>query len=382
MSLRVCAVNVRGLRSAEHRQAVLARLRELRGDVFLLSETHDIDSETKQAIVFALGSREWDARWHGECGVLWRRRVTDGPAQVVHVCAAGRALVVRLPVRELGPMLFAAVYGFLSDRPEPDRARVWRSLPWERLASERAVLGGDWNCLLRADDKVGGAPVGAPPSVLSLSALLGRHDLTDAWLFGNGARATNGQGREFTWRHNNGEIFERLDRVYLSGSLTRVCDWAASHVDWTGSDHAVVCLELSPVVMLRGPGLWKANASVVANPETQRQIERWHDENMADAPDPVLDPTGLHEWYERRRLELRDILRELARSAASQRLAREQAALAELGASERFLLTHPGDVDALDRCAEAKRGIMGFTVHRVLYKPLYPFAHAKDTVGN
>ena len=75
----------------------------------------------------------------------------------------------------------------------------------------------------------------------------------------------------FTW--NRGNCYSRLDYIYLSNTLSNRI--ISSKVDWAfdRSDHAAVITEIKgKVVITKGPGIVKVNASVLKNNKKKEEI--------------------------------------------------------------------------------------------------------------
>ena len=101
------------------------------------------------------------------------------------------------------------------------------------------MVGGDFNCLLDlSKDKCGGNPFSGDTGAQHLKRLISRYSLVDIW------RKQHEHSGEFTRRNKSGTIRCRLDRFYISSSLTNDCDIGSDTLPYLHSDHDIVHLEV------------------------------------------------------------------------------------------------------------------------------------------
>lgn len=358
------AANVRGLRDNSRRPLVLGLLRSTRADILLLSETNGVGLDEKELSVwsYALGPH-WDAMWHGQVGIAWRRHLCEEPsrqlsrsAQVLHRDPGGRSLVIALDTRNWGRLVVGCVYGKLRHEPEHTRTSLFTALPWGELKRNHAILGGDWNCVLTAQDKLGGASFSLDRPSRKLCTLLRSADLRDAWL--EDASASCSTAHRYTWSstakgHNR--VYERLDRVYVSSTL--LCGpFKARHLTQIRvSDHKPVFVRLQEPDVQIGPGFWRCNTSLLS-PEVCALV----DEVVQEArgwPSYHLDKV---DWWDDLTLAIHWKLMAIAKGTAHERRLKEETARDALRQAEAALAEDPADEVAqrlLDEAQAALRDI-------------------------
>ncbi|XP_039015801.1 uncharacterized protein LOC120146253 [Hibiscus syriacus] len=117
------------------------------------------------------------------------------------------------------------------------RRLLWTNL--ERLNSGNGcpwLLGGDFNAILRPDERIGGAMnrVGTSNSFIDFVDGFGLSDL-------------GFNGLSFTW--SRGSLKQRLDRCLVNTCwLTEFSDSAVFHLDHLGSDHRPIFLLMKPKI--------------------------------------------------------------------------------------------------------------------------------------
>jgi len=84
------------------------------------------------------------------------------------------------------------------------------------------VIGGDFNCILTSNDKIGRKPVSKKSAVIQeINTLSDLYNLSDIW------RSLNKDKQCFTWRTKSFKIQNRLDFFLVSQGLiqcAKKCD--------------------------------------------------------------------------------------------------------------------------------------------------------------
>ena len=128
-------------------------------------------------------------------------------------------------------------------------------------ATDTNLLGGDFNCITdNRLDKLGGNPNPRQIAATFLHTITQQNNLTDIW------RDRNRDIRKFTWTgkhpHNNTYIHTRIDKFYISSTLTPY----VTHTDiipFPFSDHDLVCLTIDLNNQPRGEGYWIFNNTLL-----------------------------------------------------------------------------------------------------------------------
>ena len=130
-------------------------------------------------------------------------------------------------------------------------------------ANENLVLGGDFNCVMNAMDKIGGRPfVSQNAAVTELESAIRVHSFVDAW------RIVNLQNIGFTWSNPSMTIQSRLDYFFIPKFLQKSIQECRIMPN-SFSDHAALILTIcfNEETVPRGPGYWKFNNSLLSDNE-------------------------------------------------------------------------------------------------------------------
>ena len=121
------------------------------------------------------------------------------------------------------------------------------------------ILAGDFNCVLDSSLDRMGSPSSSPDiGSRELQLLCDDLFLFDPW------RASHPDLHDFTWRNASNSIRSRLDRFYISNSISFS---SVDHLPVFFSDHDGVVLTFKPDNLPdRGRGFWKCNTSVLSDP--------------------------------------------------------------------------------------------------------------------
>ena len=126
-------------------------------------------------------------------------------------------------------------------------------------ADENIIIGGDFNCLFRLLDNVGGRPMDRKKSVADkISSLSTLYSLQDGWC------SKNSNKRQFSWRDEGFKVQSRLDYFLISESLLDLCKNCDIFYA-PNTDHSAVLLLLQSEALnkKRGLGFWKFNSSLL-----------------------------------------------------------------------------------------------------------------------
>ena len=120
------------------------------------------------------------------------------------------------------------------------------------------IIGGDFNCALTPQDKLGGAAVGRENNVISeINKLCDLLKLQDVWRYQHPDQA------QFTWRDKAFKVQCRLDYWLVYKQLLHIVT-NTEMKSFTLTDHSAITLTLqSKGYAQRGPGFWKFNNSLL-----------------------------------------------------------------------------------------------------------------------
>ena len=210
---------------------------------------------------------------------------------------SGRWIHVQATVKNVGKISLLSAYAPAS-ASKAERADFLNALPWSELAAQ-AIVGGDWNCVLRPADwsttdlNLGEArdsshKANGPDSAALLLRLHSRR-LSDA--------EETRPHHEFshTATTSNTRTSSRLDRIYLStslsSSLTRHVLLPRLH---SLSDHCPVSISLNldriPIAKPR----WTLDPSILKSPAVRLELQFTASASFAS----INDSIPLDEWYE------------------------------------------------------------------------------------
>ena len=155
---------------------------------------------------------------------------------------------------------FVNVYAHSGSKGEKGRKSLFTEslLDITQVTKPKPILIGDWNCLIRLEDKEGWSNHDQEPTKLSLELkqLISSGYYTDAFLCNNNQRIG------YTWRRR-GKKSSRLDRVYIPPHLMGNLRKPAEHHCHLSDHDAVVFSLHSPSLLIKNNSFqlnyWKLN---------------------------------------------------------------------------------------------------------------------------
>ena len=271
----LCCVtkNVGGLSSdAAKRQRLFHQLRSKRSlDLVLLQETHSSDDAAVRRWMAEAGNEAWrgQAFWHHGTSasrgvaVLVRGSSAVKDAKVTYKDTSGR--ILRVEFMYAG--LHMAVVNVYAPSVAAERAAFFRdALPLAMDGGGAVLLAGDFNCVCRAEDRVGSTDSEHRFAGRNeLEAFMVVHELEDSWSLPcrRGLPHRNAHTFHTNVRAQSGGLVytaARLDRWLAHVSLR---PWVVDTVihplrdDYLPGDHGAVVLSLKPPQLPPcGPGVW------------------------------------------------------------------------------------------------------------------------------
>ncbi|KAG7537202.1 Reverse transcriptase domain [Arabidopsis suecica] len=217
--------------------AIRYMLKKFKSDILALFETH-AEGDRAQRICRGLGfDNSFRVDAIGQSGgiwLLWREEVgsveiVKASSQFIHTRITKDAEVVHLIVVYAAPTVSR-------------RSGLWNELRDEmQNVTEPVVVGGDFNTIVRLDERSGGN------GMLSADSVAFGEWMSELSLIDMGFR-----GGKFTWRRGRETrtfVAKRLDRVLCCASARlRWQEAVITHLPFFSSDHAPLYLQLTPEV--------------------------------------------------------------------------------------------------------------------------------------
>ena len=330
--LTITTLNTRSIRQPDKRHTVFSILSHLPSDVVLLQECGIPFRELDGAL-----GEEWrlgDSLWSGSniaradgVGTLIKNPFVKTTSR--DIVESGRILVTDLEVGG-SPLRVINVYGPTS---VAERVSLFTKLTPLLHCTMPVVVGGDFNCALRDEDR--SKPRRDRSSTL-LRSLIDDFSLCDA----GGASPP-----QHTYVNSSGSSSSRIDMLLLSPGL-RVHTYSTRAVHF--SDHHMVTVSLVWEKSITvGKGLWRMNVSHLQDPQVRLSFSRRYLEwvSLKDLFDSPV------EWWEMVKERVRGYFRAVGRRKAKERRAvfeRHNAAL------QRLSLLQARGLDVSSEIAQAR----------------------------
>ena len=256
-NLRVCSLNVNGMRDHSKRAQLFTWFKAKKFDIVFLQETHCKSYSD---------SKLWEKEWGGKC--FWsfggsRSRGTcimfrDGlpfKKHMFHYDAVGRLIVLDIN-------LYGCSYRFINvyaPNNHAERIQWFNELHRWFIGDKILILGGDFNCVENTGiDKVGGNDAYGDVGGSVLGSFRNNYRLVDAY------RVSAPRDIATTWTSADGSVACRLDRFYVSSSLKS--SLSACMIPCALSDHSAVELTLTGNNNVnKGPSYWKCNLKIFSD---------------------------------------------------------------------------------------------------------------------
>lgn len=277
-NLRLCSLNVNGLRDKKKRRTLFRNLKEKKYDIICLQETHSVKTQEK------LWINEWGGGdlyfSHGQSnskGVLIIVHKTFKGNTVLKHCDNEGRLVIIQASNDLDEFIIASVYAPTQDKPTEQMTFITKvETELAKCDNEYVLLGGDFNawldpvldCSNNNIDRV------ETEYIAALDNILLEHELCDIW------RIRHPNKKMYTFRR--AQYASRLDYWLVSDCISG----CFTHVDietYALSDHSIVSIELGEKNKTRGPGYWKFNTLLLKDEDFITFMEKfindfWYDE--------------------------------------------------------------------------------------------------------
>jgi len=269
ININICSLNCRGL-GEWHKRHFLSDLFKINSvDICFLQETHCYSK-------FIANS--WEKQWGGKCywsfgnnrsrGVcIWFREGLN--YKILKQCRDSEGRIISLLILFNNQCIkLTNVYAPVKPK---ERKLFFSSFSYYLKGKHHNILGGDFNCVISNNlDKQGGNYSYGEFGSENLQSICNDFNLVDSF------RHQNKNKKEYTWRNSLGNIFIRLDRMYVTKVLQKdVTQVSHLHIIDKVSDHDMVKLTLNLNAnddKETGPGYWKCNINTLKDPIFQQNF--------------------------------------------------------------------------------------------------------------
>jgi len=321
--------NVRGCRDPTKRARIRDLFKSHKSSLVCLQETHCKDEEE---------AKIWANEWIRGDPYVWKNSSIDSVANnfttrsrgtmvvadnskieiLDHKCLfEGRVIFTLFTIKEFGidKTILVNVYAPNGKR---ERAVFFKNLLDEINAwrvthdCDQLMVTGDFNCILKPEDKSKECRVDRDESSKQLQELICQLNLTDVW------RKLNKNKKQYTWRqvdtvNETRNVAVRLDRWYISPSLMGNVEKCYIVPNTAISDHLPVMLKLCNLNKVkRGKGVWKLNNSLLKCNEFCNEVSRFWEGWQ------ILKPAGtpLLEWWDEGKIKIKEIAIKISKQQA------------------------------------------------------------------
>ena len=334
VELSIKSINIRGLRNNYKRKSVFDDLASTQCDIIFLQETHC--------------TNELEASWQRE----WKNKVIfcNGTAQSAGVALLfksslcyknylsdneGRLQIIDIELRSK-TICLVNIYAPNKDK---DRASFFEKLfhLLQNRYYDEIILGGDFNLVLSATDKLGGTKFKRQKSLQKLENMIEQLCLTDIW------KKKHPTIKSYTWAQKNPKIMCRLDYFLVTKGLektTRQCDILFS----AHTDHKMISLQIQGHLEERGPGFWKLNNSFLLDGKYCESIQKLIDQKWNE----YQHITDLNLRYELLKFEIKQYSYHYGKERAKQARQNEKDLISRIEALDRKIILNTATTEEQD----------------------------------
>ena len=264
MDLKVCSLNVRGLRDRLKRREMFNWLRKKNYSIYMLQEVHCLENT-----IISVWSAKWGYKTLFGCCTSARRGVAilfndnfNLQVQRSYSDPNGRFIICDI-ITDNKCMTMAVLYAPNDDDPS-FLLNFFDHL--NDFKCDEVIIGGDFNLVLDLDiDKKDGLTKPHTESVKTLKEFCTQFNLLDAW------RILNLDIRRYTWWRKWPEIHCCLDFFLVTQSL--MCNITSANIlTRYKTDHSLIEITVATHWNMRGPGFWKLNTSFLTEMDYINQI--------------------------------------------------------------------------------------------------------------
>ena len=251
-------MNVRGLRDSSKRKSVFTYCKKMGFDIVLMQETHS-DVETEN-----IWSNEWGNPIFCSHGKTDARGVAilinpkcNIKTKEVSMDLEGRIVMLQVEADE-NNILIVNIYAPNTDQPQ-------YFLQMAQMINDAKpadfILGGDFNLVIDPSIDSIGRVNNNQKALEALNMFLHEMLCEDVW------RIQHPSDRIYTYCKGGKNSFgSRLDMLFVNHGMLNMVKNTKINTSFR-SDHANVEMDIEPIGLKRGPGLWKFNNSLLTDPK-------------------------------------------------------------------------------------------------------------------
>lgn len=264
--ISVVSLNVRGLNDNIKRNTVYTWLKQNKHDICFLQETYcsvavktQFNKHWNGDIIHSISN---SVHSRGVCILL--NSNLNYKIISYHSDNEGRIVLVNLEI-DGHEYTFVNIY---APNTVNERISFFKNMSTfihlHSVNKNRLFVGGDFNCVLTATDRVSGK---TDNSTTVLNDIVRTHGLVDAW------KCLNPNSKEFTYIDSSFRMRNsRIDFIFCSDFVKSLC-LSSSICQAPAPDHKAVCLRFKQSVNTRGKGYWKFNNSFLIYEDFDRGVK-------------------------------------------------------------------------------------------------------------
>ena len=252
--LNVVSLNVRGMRDYAKRKLLYNYFHKQKADVIMLQETHnskEVNTQWETQFGGKIFNSFGNSNARGVAILLTRKIYKKASVTDVKGDNEGRFIMLTLEI-EKQVFTMVNIYGHNKDAPG---FFEYIDCKLNEALGENIIIGGDFNLVmdLQADSK--NRNDSQPKSREKMIQIMDKYSLNDIW------RVMHPTETAYTWyKLLPTPIFSRLDMFVISMNLT-TCTESIEIIPRIKTDHFGVKLKIRLDEYVRGPGVWRFNAS-------------------------------------------------------------------------------------------------------------------------
>ena len=266
MALKLCSININGLRQGFKQKIVFTRLNSFGFDIVFLQETHvHCMGEASKFSKLWEGKYFWSFGTTRSCGVaILLNKQLCFKVISENWDTDGRLLCLDI---NMADCKFRLINVYMPNN-DVTRKDFINDLEGYLITPREIILGGDFNFVEDISlDKMGGNLDRGNSGAVNMGLLKSDFYLVDAF------RRKFPKRKEYS--HRQGPIHIRLDRFYISDTLLKWVD-KIQHTPCSVSDHYFVDVyfkEFDLENFKYGPGYWMCNTNVLSDPQFVSDLE-------------------------------------------------------------------------------------------------------------
>ncbi|WOL04220.1 hypothetical protein Cni_G12941 [Canna indica] len=235
--MKMLSWNIRGGLKASGWDYLTLIMKEQNPDMILLLETH-LDEANSQICMLRFG-KTWEGlhvAGNGRSGgIIFMWKSAFFAVKEIYKCS--QMINVTISYNHSEPWLFTGLYASTSSK---ERKKLWELLNSLDTLDTPWLIVGDFNCIDKSEDKLGGKPFIIGNSLRTFKELCINTGLIDLSF----------HGMRYTWCNNRAgknRIHARLDKAYANERwLQRYSRAMVKHLKRLASDHRPILLDCKP----------------------------------------------------------------------------------------------------------------------------------------